>query len=220
MKRFLTILLLFAALAEAPAQETTGQDLPEDVAYLMPSFMQGTVYIRGQGPAQGKLNICAVDNTLRFIDDSGTELAAADHESILRVIIDTVSFVRHQNAFLRLCPVEGDMGIAVKRNILIITDAKSAAYGGTSQTSAIREYGVLYAEGGIFELNKNKKYPYKVSESLFVYKGDNILPPTRNNLRKLFPDRRDEIDAYFKSKRSFPENQEEARALLKLWGGF
>lgn len=217
MKRFLTILLFFAALAGARAQETTGQDLPEDVAYLMPTFMQGTVYIRGQGPAQGKLNICAVDNTLRFIDDNGTEMAAASHDNIIKVFIDTVAFVRHQNAFLRLCPVAGDMGIAVKREVRIVTDAKQGAYGGTSQTSAINEYSSLYAEGGIFQLNKNRKYPYKVSESLFVYNGDTVLVPTKNNLRKLFPDKKDEVDAYFKSKRSFPDNMDEARALISQW---
>lgn len=217
MKRFLTILLFFAALAGARAQETTGQDLPEEVAYLMPTFMQGTVYIRGQGPAQGKLNICAVDNTLRFIDDNGTEMAAASHDNIIKVFIDTVAFVRHQNAFLRLCPVAGDMGIAVKREVRIVTDAKQGAYGGTSQTSAINEYSSLYAEGGIFQLNKNRKYPYKVSESLFVYNGDTVLTPTKNNLRKLFPDKKDEVDAYFKSKRSFPDNMDEARALISQW---
>ena len=183
----------------------------------MPTFMQGTVYIRGQGPAQGKLNICAVDNTLRFIDDNGTEMAAASHDNIIKVFIDTVAFVRHQNAFLRLCPVAGDMGIAVKREVRIVTDAKQGAYGGTSQTSAINEYSSLYAEGGIFQLNKNRKYPYKVSESLFVYNGDTVLVPTKNNLRKLFPDKKDEVDAYFKSKRSFPDNMDEARALISQW---
>ena len=71
MKSFLTALLLMAALTGIRAQENVPKGVPDDVYYLMPSFAQGMVYLRGQGPAQGKLNICAVDNTLRFIDDNG-----------------------------------------------------------------------------------------------------------------------------------------------------
>jgi len=217
MKSFLTALLLMAALTGVRAQENVPNGVPDDVYYLMPSFAQGMVYLRGQGPAQGKLNICAVDNTLRFIDDNGQELAAAANDNIVKVTIDTVTFIRHQDAFVRLHPVTDDAGIAVKREVRIIKDAKQGAYGGTSQTSSIREYGTLYTEGVAIELNTNRKYPYKVSEDFFVYKGDSILPPTKNNLKKLFPEKKDEVEAWFKTNRSFPGSIEEAGALLARW---
>ena len=206
-----------AALTGIRAQENVPKGVPDDVYYLMPSFAQGMVYLRGQGPAQGKLNICAVDNTLRFIDDNGQEMAAASNDNIVKVTIDTVTFIRHQDAFVRLHPVTDDAGIAVKREVRIIKDAKQGAYGGTSQTSSIREYGTLYTEGVAIELNTNRKYPYKVSEDFFVYKGDSILPPTKNNLKKLFPEKKDEVEAWFKTNRSFPGSIEEAGALLALW---
>ena len=64
MKRILLLLLLFAGLS-AFGQEAKG-DIPADVFYLLPEFRQGMVYFSDQGPAQGNLNICAVDQTLRF----------------------------------------------------------------------------------------------------------------------------------------------------------
>ena len=207
--------LLLGALTGAPAQAQ--QRLPDEVFYLMPSFGQGMVYLRGQGPAEGKLNICAVDNTLRYIDDDGTELAAAGNDDILQVRIDTVTFIRYQNAFLRLHPVSGDTGIAVKREVRIMNDAKQGAYGADSRTSSIKEYNTLYTDGVAIELNKNREYPYKVSETLFIYKGDSILFPTRNNLRKLFPTKKEEVDAWFKSNRHFPQESDEASALLEQW---
>ena len=144
-------------------------------------------------------------------------MAAAANDNIVKVTIDTVTFIRHQDAFVRLHPVTDDAGIAVKREVRIIKDAKQGAYGGTSQTSSIREYGTLYTEGVAIELNTNRKYPYKVSEDFFVYKGDSILPPTKNNLKKLFPEKKDEVEAWFKTNRSFPGSIEEAGALLALW---
>ena len=217
----LTACLLTGALPGAltgiQAQDLPTRGIPDDVFYLMPAFGQGMVYLRGQSPAQGKLNICAADNTLRFIDDKGNELVAADPENIMKVRIDTVTFIRHQGAFVRLYPVSDDMGIALKREVKIIKDAKQGAYGTTSQTSAIKEYGTFYSEGVAYDLNKEKEYPYRVSESCLVYKGESVMPPTKNNLRKMFPTKKEEVDAYFKSEHSFPEDVNDACALLSLW---
>lgn len=216
MKRILQTILALAMTAATLAQEPGTRRIPDEVFYLMPSFGQGMVYLRGQGPAQGELNICAVDNTLRYID-GGTELAAASQDNILKVQIDTVTFIRHQGAFVRLYPVSGDAGIAVRREVRILKGARQGAYGSTSQTSSIKEYGTLYTEGAAVELNKERGNPYSVSETFFIYKGDTVLLPTRNNLRKLFPERKDEVDAWFKSNRSFPDTISEASALLSLW---
>jgi hypothetical protein len=217
MKKHLipAVCLLLGALTGAPAQAQ--QRIPDEVFYLMPTFGEGMIYIRGQGPAQGKLNICAVDNSLRYIDDDGTELAAANADNILQVRIDTVTFIRYQNAFVRLHPVTGDTGIAVKREVRILKDTKVGAYGASSRTSSIKEYNTLYTEGVAIELNKNREYPYSVSETVFVYKGTDVLVPTRNNLRKLFPEKREEVDAWFKANRSFPQDMDEASALLAQW---
>ena len=217
MKRLLTAFLLLASLTGARAQMNSGKGVPDDVYYMLPSFSQGMVYIRGQGPAQGKLNICAVDNTLRFIDNDGQEMIAGANNDIVKVTIDTVTFIRHQDAFLRVHPVTDDAGIAVRRSVRIIKDAKQGGYGGTSQTSSIKEYGTLYTEGVAIELNTNKQYPHKISEEFFVYSGDSILPPTKNNLKKLFPEKKDEVEAWFKSNRSFPDKLEDASALIAQW---
>ena len=217
MKRLLTAFLLLASLTGARAQMNSGKGVPDDVYYMLPSFSQGRVYIRGQGPAQGKLNICAVDNTLRFIDNDGQEMIAGANNDIVKVTIDTVTFIRHQDAFLRVHPVTDDSGIAVRKSVRIIRDAKQGGYGGTSQTSSIKEYGTLYTEGVAIELNTNKQYPYKISEEFFVYSGDSILLPTKNNLKKLFPEKKDEVEAWFKSNRSFPDKLEDASALVAQW---
>ena len=214
--------LLAACLLSGPrmgvlAQESPIRGIPDEVYYLMPSFQQGMVYLRGQSPAEGQLNICAVDNTLRFIDEDGTELAASSIDNVLRVRIDTVVFIRYQDAFVRLYPVSDDTGIAVRRDVRIIKDAKQGAYGTISQTSSIKELGTLYTEGASFELNKNREYPYRVSESIFIYKGDSVMLPTKKSLTKLFPTKKDDVEAYFKSRRSFPDNVDDALALLALW---
>lgn len=216
LTKYLLSLLLSVAPFVAGAQESDRGMTPE-VYYLLPEFQEGTVYFRGKAPAQGKLNICAVDNTLRFLDKDGTELSASQSDNIFKVKIDTVVFMLCQNVFYRLYPVSMDMGVARRRDVHIIKDAKQAAYGGVSQTQAIREYGTIYADGVAYNLNTAKEYPYRMSETLYLYCGEEVYPVNKKSFRKLFPDKKAEIDAFFKSGASAPDSVEGLQALLSSW---
>lgn len=199
------------------AQEKTPGGIPADVYYLMPSFGQGMIYFKGQLPAQGQLNICALDQTLRFLDKSGKELSASNADNILRVQIDTVSFLRYEDAFYRLYPVSSDMGVALMREVKIQADAKQGAYGTTSQTSAIKERSTMYVDGAVYNLNDDKPVSYEVLESLCLYRADEVYTLNKKNLKKLFPAHKDAIDAWFKAGNKLPGTVEEAVELIKRW---
>ena len=219
MKKFLCALCLSGTLV-AGAQEMkesgTGP-VPPEVYYLMPSFGKGMVFFSGQAPAQGELNICAVDNTLRFKDKNGAELAASNDDNVVKVQIDTVIFLRDNGVYYRMFPVTPEMGVALKRNVVIETDAKVGAYGMVSRTSSIRENSTLYTDGGAYKIESNKEYPYSVTETLFLYKGNDVIVFSKKNVRKLFPDRKAEIDGFFKSGGSIPKELPEALAFLARW---
>lgn len=183
-------------------------------SYLMPSFAEGTVFFRGQPPARGMLNISAVDHSLRFLAKDGTELEAVNPENIVKVKIDTVMFIRYEDMFYRMIPLKADVGIAVLRTASVQRDLKQGAYGTTSQTSAVKESGTIYADGIQYNLGGDKNKPYTVSETLFIYRGDQIYPLGKRSLKKLFPESKDRIDAYFKDGGSVPETVEGALQLL------
>ena len=163
------------------------------------------------------MNICAVDNTLRFIDKNGQELSATNVDNIIKVRIDTVTFMLHEGVFYRICPVKDDMGVAVRRNVRIIRDAKESAYGGTSQTSAIQSYGTMHVDGVAYDLKTNKQYPWESSEEFYVYKGEALQPLSKRALRKLFPAKKSDIDAWFKAGNTLPTDLEGVMSLLMLW---
>jgi hypothetical protein len=216
-KRLALLLLLAAGLPLAlQAQSSAPKWMPDSVYYLMPHFSQGYVFLRGQMPAQGKMNICAVDNTLRFLDNNGTELSSGE-DNILKVVIDNVSFLRYQDVFYRLYPVKDDVGVALCRRVMIIRDKKEAAYGGTSQTSSTKQYNTLYADGVTYNLNDGKEYPFEVTETLYLYKRDTVFPLTKKSLRKIFASRKADIDAWFRAGHSMPDTVEETQEMLSLW---
>lgn len=217
MKKILSFLLALGASVALQAQNKGTGDIPADVYYLMPSFAQGTIYFRGQMPAQGKLNICAVDNSLRFIDNNGQELSATNADNIVKVRIDTVSFMRFEGVYYRLYPIQADMGVALRRNVRIIRDAKESGYGGTSQTSSVKSYGTIYTDGAVYNLGEDKKYPWESSEDIYVYKGETLQPLNKRALRKFFPKKKADIDAWFKAGNNLPEDLAGVIQLLNTW---
>ena len=200
--------------ASAAAQDESQGDLTPEIYYLMPEFGQGMIWFSNQGPAEGKLNICAEDNTLRYLDKDGKEVVAASIDNVVKVQIDKAVFIRSEGAFYRIYPVSDEMAVAVRRDLDIQRDAQRGAYGSYSRTSSIREYSTLYADGVTYQLEKSKKYPFTVSETCFLYTGGKIVSFSKRTLRKYFPQRKDDIDVYLKSGKSLPEDLSDIQAFL------
>ena len=211
MKRILPLLLALSACLSAFGQEAQG-NIPADVFYMLPEFGKGMVYFSDQGPAQGEMNICAVDQTLRFKDKDGQELSSKA-DNITRVVVDTVVFVRIDDAFYRLYPVSDDLSLAFRRDVEILRDVRKGAYGTESRTSSIREVGTMQTDGVMYTLQRAANYPFNVSESCFLFRSGYVAPVNKRNLRKYFPDRKDDIDAWLKSN-SLPKKLDETRAFL------
>ena len=210
----LLISILLGAFPTVAAAQEVSQGVTPEIYYLMPDFGQGMIWFSNQGPAEGKLNICAEDNTLRYLDKNGQEVVAASIDNVVKVQIDTVVFIRNEGVFYRLYPVSSELGLLVRRDLDIQRDAQRGAYGSYSRTSSIREYGTLYADGVTYKLEKSKKYPFTVSETCFLYTGDKVVPFTKRTLRRYFPQRKDDIDIYLKSGKSLPEDPSDAQAFL------
>ena len=210
MKRTLLLLPLLVGLS-AFGQEAQG-NIPADLFYMLPEFRQGVVYFSDQGPGRGKLNICAVDQTLRYMDDDGQELAS-NADNMNRVIVDDIIFVRIDGAFYRLYPINDELTVAFRRDVEILRDAKQGGYGTTSRTTSIQELGLFQADGIMHTLQSSKDYPYNVTEACFLYQAGGVTPITKRSLRKRFPDRKDDMDAWLKS-HSLPKTLDDTCAFL------
>lgn len=210
MKRLVSLLAILAGIS-AFGQEAQG-NIPADVFYMLPEFGQGMVYFSNQGPAQGKMNICAVDQSLRFLDKDGKELASKA-DNITKVVFDDIVFVRVDGAFYRLYPVSDGVTLAFRRDVEILRDVKKGAFGTETRTSAIRDVGTFQADGMMYTLQKAADYPYVVSETCFLYRLGNIIAINKRNLRKFFPDRKSDLDAFLKT-HALPKTLDDTRVFL------
>ena len=144
--------------------------------------------------------------------DKDQELSSGA-DNINRVVVDDIVFVRIDGAFYRLYPITDDLTLAYRRDVEILRDVKTGAYGIQSRTSSIREVGSLQSDGMMYTLQSSKSYPYNVTESCFLYQAGDVTPINKRSLRKRFPARKDELDAWLKS-HSLPKTLDDTRAFL------
>lgn len=211
------IVALLGASPSLFAQEPT-QGIPADVFYFMPKMTQGTLYFRGsKGIVPGSFNICAVDNTVRFLD-KGKELALDDGGTLVKVVLGNNVFVPIDGVFYRLEKVNEDVQVAVKRNVVLLTDSRMASYGMDSQTTAVQEIMSIQADGRTMNFEEAKDIPFRVSQEACLYRKESLLSPSKKNYIKCFPGKKNEIEAWFKENKS-PDsaNPEQIIALARMW---
>jgi hypothetical protein len=217
MKRVLFCLAFLAlSLPRLSAQVNAG--VPADVFYLMPEMTQGTLRFQDRS-VNGKFNICAVDQTVRFLDGTGTELALDDDSQLMQVNFGDVMFLHAAGAYYRLYPVSDIASVAVKRDVRVLTDTKVSGYGMASSTTSVQEVGMVQAEGHIVNFNDAREFPYLMTETAFLYRGGYILRFTKKNCLKCFPLKKAEIEAWFAEHKKFnPEDVQMVLDLCKEWG--
>ena len=132
---------------------------------------------------------------------------------------NTVAFIHYDDIYYRMYPVSIDMGVALQREVKILRDAKQGAYGTTSQTSSIKSSSTMYVDGVAYSLQEGKECPHEVTETICLYKGDTVFQLTKKNLRKMFPKKKEEIDAWFKAGNTLPKTIPDALSLLRYFRG-
>ena len=217
MKRiFSALAALVLSAASLSAQVNAG--VPADVFYLMPEMTSGTLRFQDRF-VNGKFNICAVDQTLRFLNEKGEELALEDASQLLQVNFGDLMFVHADNTFYRLYPVSDAAYVAVKRDVTIMTDTRRASYGMDSQTTAVQEVGILDAGGHVINFNDARQYPYKMTETAFLYRNGHIVRFNKKNCLKCFPTKKAEIEAWFAEHKKYDETDVPMiMDLCKEWG--
>ena len=217
MKRIIS--LLFAlVLAAFLVRAQVNAGIPAEVFYLMPEMTQGTLRFQDR-TVNGKFNICAVDQSLRFLNEKGVELALDNDAELLQVNFADVSFVHADHAFYRIYPVSNAAYVAVKRDVTVMTDTKRSSYGMDSQTTAVQEIGVLDAGGHIVNFSDVRQYPYKMTETAYLYRNGRIVPFNKKNCLKAFPKKKAEIEAWFaEHKKADAAEIDTVLACCKEWG--
>ena len=162
-----------------------------------------------------QLVMILIDNAIKYCDDNGTvkiELTKTRRLSGARLTVSNdyasgagVDYTKFFDRFYR-----GDTS----------HNDKTSGYGMESQTTAVTNIMGMQDGSKYYLFEDNKDVPYRMSETIFLYKGDSVLTLTKKNFQKCFPDSKDAIDAWFSQhKKMDNSNVEAVMALCREWAG-
>lgn len=213
MRRIFTVLLFVLISIVA-----IGQDDVDTLFYVRPAFDKGYVFMDEGSVQAGTINICNIDQTVRFIDMMGDTLVMDGSEKAIRVTIGSTTYYRFRDRFTEMVDYAGDVALGLQRQIVQIDNAKVGGFGSSSVTSSVESYGYDSMTGLYFKHIDFLPENWSYSNRFVLYKDEKFYLANKKNFLKCFPEKKDIIEIFVgkdKKALSTPEKVKELFDKLK-----
>ncbi|WP_031528084.1 hypothetical protein [Dyadobacter crusticola] len=225
-----SVLLFFLLAFSANAQ--SGKDLyyvrsgrdankvvPYEGRFQYPEFQDGQVLFRNGKISKAKLNYNRVHGEVVFISPEQDTMLFADGAYIKRVLIaDDVYYYQKGHGHVRVERDFGNAKLGRKEFLGKIGHEKRASYGQYSSTSAISSYTTFVNSRGEYQfLDVNDRVLLAKREIFFfIDRNNTFYVANRNNILKVFPLKKGEINKYLRENDVNFEVKAEVEKLLEF----
>ena len=190
--------------------------LAEISHYLFPEFTQGYILLKNGTGYKSLLNYSSLTEEMVF-EENGKRLTMSKlaSDEIDTVFIGGRKFIRLSNTFIELIH-HSKFDLFVEHKCSVQRPGKESGYGGTSQTSAIDSYSSLISNGHIYDLKLPDGYEAKTFFYYWLKKnGAFKMFVNMRQLKDLYHDKKDLLDAYVKQNDIKYNNQESIIQLIE-----
>ncbi len=213
MRKFMLLTLLFSFTSLAFAQKGTvnaysRQDLLNkidvSVAYSLPEFTEGEIFFNNGTKTKPVMNICAIDNSVRYVFGRDT-LKMANISDVYLILVSGRKFVCREDSVVELLRDNGAWALGERKRLKLEEPRKEGGYGSIPPSSSARTtsnsdfsstdthtYGYLVEVG------------YSVSYDYYLIDTEGELHRLNNitSFTKAFPQHKDKIRSFVKSSKT------------------
>ncbi|MCK9626475.1 MAG: hypothetical protein M0R23_08475 [Bacteroidales bacterium] len=221
MKKFIFYILFFFLGIQCFSQEirhNVKDDLAEyildSVKYVMKDFSDGNVIFQNGEMSKGLLNICVIDQTLRFLSPEGEILKVNNENTVSSVSIKGRSFLKNRSLYIELLEMSDDIVLGVARKITFLEQEKEGAYGKASPTTSVSTM-TTYSDGGrTVNLGEDIVTPFRYKEIPYLYKNGIFYVAKKKYFQKFFPEKKKKIESYINENKVNFDEMEDVKALF------
>ena len=225
MKRTLLIITALMAAALSYAQRVEGtikvrarQDLvralPKDIAYLLPEFSDGVVDFTDGTSSPGRINICNLDNSVRFINTAGDTLLLSGADRVSRVIVNGTVYAKvADQGFLRQKAVYGSKSLCERKKLAIDETKSDAGYSGLPPTSMAKSAKMAEVDYDRMDTGE-RELKYRLKTDVVLTDGENVYTSKLSSFNKLFPASKKAAKAFMKSNKTDFQDLDSAAQLF------
>ncbi|MEO7044841.1 MAG: hypothetical protein ABI091_06005 [Ferruginibacter sp.] len=204
---------IFIAAGKAPSEVLTFQKI-----FKYPHFTNGDIFFKDGSTTNAPLNYNYLLGEIMFISPQKDTLAIAKNQmsNIKTVKIGSDTFY-YLHQYVELVIKNQSTTLLKTEQLRVIRREKIGAYNQPSATSAIDSYELFSPTYGVPEIN------LKIRENItlalrtnyyFENHNDLLLPANRKNIYKVYPQKKEQLDAYLKAN---TVNYNSANDLIKLF---
>ncbi len=189
--------------------------LPKDVAYWLSEFSMGRMVFNDGSSKEGLLNVCVVDNSVRFINDKSDTLVLFNSKDVERIFINDSLLVQKEDRFYREVACYGSVILAEQRifNFSEPEVEASSSMGGLPPTSMAKKTNMQLVDNDrVYEFEAD--IPWNLSISYVLIDGDKIYNAKRSSFEKIFADKKDFIRTFVKSNKTDFDSKEDVISLF------
>lgn len=173
--------------------------LPPDVAYFMPDFEEASIYFTDGTVSSGKVNICLVDNTIRFIAPSGDTLLMSQGDRVLRILAADTLILKAEGCFARQIAVFGPYSLSERRQLELNTQKQEqmGGYGTLPPTSTALSASMM-------SLDPSRKFEtaadisYRLEKDFVLTDGTDVFKARAAAFYRIFPDMKQDIRKFIR----------------------
>jgi hypothetical protein len=194
---------------------------PFNERYRYPQFIQGKVMFNNDNFTVTKLNYSILYSEMHFIQARDT-LSISNVKDIRYVQIMQDTFY-YDDGFHEVLGGHDPAIMTIKKYVKLSDRTKEGAYGTRTSTGAVQSYSGIYDQGGRSNYNLILQEDYVFTRIADYYIGntrDGFVFYKKNNLLKLFPDHKSEIEDYLKKNDIDFKSGDDLKKLTSFVEGF
>lgn len=234
MKRVLVFLLLVSltvqGLVSRPrtekgtvtvmARENLMDRLPGHIAYLLPEFSDALLYRNDGGVSEGKINVCLVDNSIRFVSESGDTLMMTGYSQVHTFNAGDSVYVRVGEVYMRQLAAYGKILLAERTRLELkeSSGTESASGGMVPPTSTA-------VKASVSSLDPSRRFvgktdiDYSLTTDVVLTDGQNAYVARMQAFVRMFPEKKKEIKAFVKEHSIDFDSMEDLVSLFMFCSG-
>lgn len=182
--------------------------------YLFPAFGKAIVKMKAGGYEYADMNYNTVTEEMIF-NQKDKLLALANLETIDSIYLNNHIFIPVNKKFYEVA-YNAPVSLLIQHRKTLVEGGKPAAYGGTTQTSAVTPISSISSGGNIYKLKLPDSYTTK-DATLFWIKKNNKYSNFINEkqLGKILPDKKMQIQNFVTEHKTNFKKAEDVISLIK-----
>jgi hypothetical protein len=166
---------------------------------MLPQFTDGKVKLTNGEVFEGKVNIHALTQSIRFIGDKGDTLALDDDSIVSSVSAGSYFFIKDKRFYVQILNTDGNVSLGLTRTITLGSEVLEGAYGGKNEVSSIQKVNVHVSENKLQHIKNGSVLRFDYRENIYLVKDSRLYIPTKKNFVKFFPSKKDFVEEQFDS---------------------